>query len=84
LYTYLKHKKLSTVSYLTKQLLIGIQGSLIHQENVELYNKVSLIHQENIELQKKVHASVNILPNKDAVQYKSSFIFHFTSPVYVN
>lgn len=31
-----------------------LQGSLVHQENVELYKKVNLIRQENVELYKKV------------------------------
>ncbi|KAJ1268540.1 hypothetical protein BS78_07G142900 [Paspalum vaginatum] len=43
------------------------KGSLILQENKELYNKMNNVNQENIELQKKVHASSNILPNKDKV-----------------
>lgn len=35
-------------------LIYYVQGSLIHQENVELYKKVNLIRQENIELYNKV------------------------------
>lgn len=31
-----------------------MQGSIIHQENMELYKKVNLIRQENAELYKKV------------------------------
>lgn len=31
-----------------------MQGSLVHQENMELYKKISLIRQENAELYKKV------------------------------
>jgi hypothetical protein len=58
----------------------------MHQENIELYNKVSLIHQENNELQKKVHASdiCEHLPNKEAASTSHLLFFHITSPVYVN
>jgi len=31
-----------------------LQGSLIQQDNMELYRKVNLIRQENVELYKKV------------------------------
>lgn len=31
-----------------------LQGTIIHQENVELYKKVNLVRQENVELHKKV------------------------------
>lgn len=40
-------------------LLISLQGSLIHQENIELRKKLDLICQENTELRRKVH---QILP----------------------
>ncbi|RVW75773.1 Agamous-like MADS-box protein AGL16 [Vitis vinifera] len=36
------------------------KGSLIHQENIDLYKKVDLIRQENMELQKKIHGARNI------------------------
>lgn len=36
-----------------------LQGSLVHQENMELYKKISLIHQENAELYKKVAAKLD-------------------------
>ncbi|XP_020110743.1 MADS-box transcription factor 23-like isoform X1 [Ananas comosus] len=35
--------------------MVSLQGSLIHQENIELYKKVNLIRQENMELYKKVY-----------------------------
>lgn len=38
--------------------MVSLQGSLIHQENIELYKKVNLIRQENMELYKKVLDSI--------------------------
>ena len=35
-------------------LMVYLQGSLVHQENMELYKKINLIRQENAELHKKV------------------------------
>jgi MADS-box transcription factor, plant len=34
--------------------MVYLQGSLVHQENMELYKKINLIRQENAELHKKV------------------------------
>lgn len=34
--------------------LLSLQGSLLHQENLELHKKVNLINQEKRELKKKV------------------------------
>jgi len=35
-------------------LMVYLQGSLVHQENMELYKKLNLIQQENVELYNKV------------------------------
>ncbi|CAI0548418.1 unnamed protein product [Linum tenue] len=38
----------------TDHTQVLLQGNLIHQENVELYKKVTLLRKENVELHKKV------------------------------
>lgn len=41
------------ISYNTSSLFL-LQGSLIQNENLELYKKINLIRQENMELHRKV------------------------------
>jgi hypothetical protein len=42
----------------------------MHQENIELYNKVNLVHQENIELRRKVYGhEVNEHPESSTVRH---------------
>jgi hypothetical protein len=49
----------SRVSLNYTSFIFELQGYLMHQENIELHNKVNLLHQENIKLRRKVHASGN-------------------------
>lgn len=49
---FLIYSKVKHPSYLTFTVIL--QGSLIYQENMELYKKVNFIRQENMELYKKV------------------------------
>ena len=39
--------------------LYWLQASLLHQENMDLYNKINQIRQENAELYKKVADELN-------------------------
>ncbi|XP_064973103.1 MADS-box transcription factor 23-like isoform X1 [Musa acuminata AAA Group] len=60
-------------------LLFSLQGSLIHQENMELYRKINIMHQENRELHKKVYA-----PTEENDPNRNSVIphgFHITKEV---
>lgn len=91
LHNLLKITNISRLSLDYTNFLFELQGSVMHQENIELYNKVNLLHQDNIELRRKVHASGNSEPEKDAasrnhffnsahsvyVNHKTSFLFHF-------
>ncbi|KAL3814364.1 hypothetical protein ACJIZ3_015632 [Penstemon smallii] len=47
---------------------ILLQGNLIHQENIEMYQKVNLLHQENAELRKKVYGRGGISEANRAFQ----------------
>lgn len=89
LHNLFKITNISRLSFDCTDFLFELQGSVMHQENIELYNKVNLLHQDNIELRRKVHASGNSEPEKDVasifnsthsvyVNNKTSFLFHFS------
>ncbi|PWZ54936.1 MADS-box transcription factor 27 [Zea mays] len=45
-------------------------GYLMHQENIELHNKVNLLHQENIKLRRKAYGQgVNEHPTSTTVRH---------------
>jgi len=44
--------------------LTPLQGNLIHQDNVELYQKMDQIQKENAELQKKVNNPTHYINQK--------------------
>lgn len=50
-----------------------LQGNLMHQENIELYKKVSLVSQENAGLQTKVLADQQTLTDKN--NYSCAFCY---------
>lgn len=50
-----------------------MQGRLIHKENAELHIKLNRLHQESTELKKKVHASKNILLNREEARRSYDF-----------
>ncbi|XP_057724513.1 MADS-box transcription factor 23-like isoform X1 [Arachis stenosperma] len=53
-----KKKKDSTIRLIKMvSSIYFLQGNLIHQENVDLYEKINLIRQENMELKKKVYVT---------------------------
>ncbi|KAH7575519.1 hypothetical protein JRO89_XS02G0130800 [Xanthoceras sorbifolium] len=49
------------------------KGSLVHQENLELYKKVNLVNQENKELKKKVYGARNVRAENSVSQPPYSF-----------
>ncbi|KAJ8430721.1 hypothetical protein Cgig2_000286 [Carnegiea gigantea] len=80
----------SDLQKIENQLEISLQGvrtkkgSLIHQENVELYRKVNLLREENMELYQKVHGTGNssgvnpeaMLTNSEEVSEDSNGCVH--------